>query len=120
LCPKRASLKVDLEYLDPQEGIQVTIHDLATWYNGRDDLLGVGLMFKIPCDVLWLQTGRSQKGCSCSGYVVERGEPDKIQWKKHSLPDQFKLTVITDDPATKYSSGIPDLAWGNVQAFRNK
>jgi hypothetical protein len=119
IVPEKGSLNVDLEYLDRQKGIQVTIHDLANWYAGRDDLFGVGLIFKVPCEVLWLQTGRSQKGCSCSGYVVERGESDKIQWKKHSPPDQFKLTVVTDDPTIKYNSGIPDLSWGNIQAFRN-
>ncbi len=121
ILPHKDGLNIDLHYFDWEKGIQIRIDGPATSYTSKDDLTGVGLMFKAPCEVTLYHNGRSRGGYTCSGYVVERGDPDKIQlFRKQAVPDQFKLTVVTDDPTKAYSSGIPDLVWGNVQALRDK
>ena len=108
--PRNGRLGVDLQLLDVEKGIEIEIHDTAVSYTARDDISGVGLMFKAPCLMRWGTALSSTAGHMCSGYVVDRAGP--------STRDQFKLTVITDNPIVAYNSGIPNLASGHIESFR--
>jgi hypothetical protein len=90
-----------------------------------DLYVGVGLAFKVPCEVRW-GNGNRRTAYQCSGYIVDRGEPGNSSSQKPGhLVDQFKLVVIPNDndtgsKAAGYTSGIPDIVSGNIQAHKSQ
>lgn len=117
IMPKGNGLRIQLQYDDHSDGTQIKIQDDANWWAAKDDIYGIGLQFKVPCEVRW-GNGNRRTADQCIGYVVDHGEPGR-------RVDQFKLVVIPLDTESGpkdalYSSGIPDIVSGNIQAHKSK
>jgi hypothetical protein len=120
IMPRTKGLDIDLQYFDFEKGIQIEIHDYATSSGAKDGVSSVGLVFQVPCSVRWGIGHPMRGGHTCSGYVVDKGELGKLQWKRQTSPDQFKLAVSPGDTTRSYSSGEPALVWGNIQAVKSR